>query len=333
MITRADYNEFPELVVEFLNYMDAIKNRSKLTVSEYATDLRTFFRYMKYYKGLTDCKNPNDESFEKISIKDIDDEFVKKITITDAYAFLSYCKDDRNNSARTRARKVSTLRDFFKFCKVQKGIIKENPMQQLDSPKLKQSLPKYLTLEQATDLLRSAFDGPNKERDFAIITLFLNCGMRLSELVSLNYTDIRDDNTIKVTGKGNKERTIYLNDACITAINNYMRVRPVDGVIDKDALFLSNRHQRISPKTVQHIVYTALDKAGLQGFSTHKLRHTAATLMYQYADVDVLVLKEILGHENVGTTQIYTHVVNDQLKNATDSNPLNTNKIKDIENK
>ena len=334
MITRADYAEFPATMVEFLNYMDAIKNRSKNTVSEYATDLRTFFRYCKYSKGLTDCKDPNnEEEFAKITIKDCDDEFVKSLTITDAYAFLSFCKDSRGNSARTRARKVSTLRDFFKFCKTQKGIIKDNPMQNLDSPKLKQTLPKYLTLEQATDLLRSSFDGPNKERDFAIITLFLNCGMRLSELVGLNYTDIRDDNTIKVTGKGNKERTIYLNDACISAINSYMRVRPVDGVLDRDALFLSNRKQRISPKTVQHIVYTALEKAGLEGFSTHKLRHTAATLMYQYGDADVLVLKEILGHENVGTTQIYTHIVNDQLKTATDNNPLNTASVKDIEKK
>lgn len=329
MITRADYIDFPNTMVEFLNYMDAIKNRSKNTVSEYATDLRTFFRYVKWSRGLTDVKDPKDEeAFATISIKDCDDNFVKNITITDAYAFLSFCKDARGNSARTRARKVSTLRDFFKFCKSQKGIIKEDPMAALDSPKLNKTLPKYLTLEEATDLLRSSFDGPHKERDFAIITLFLNCGMRLSELVGLNYTDIRDDHTIKVIGKGNKERTIYLNDACINAINSYMRVRPVDGVVDKEALFLSNRKQRISPKTVQHLVYTALDKAGLEGYSTHKLRHTAATLMYQYGDADVLVLKEILGHENVGTTQIYTHVVNDQLKTATDNNPLNKANIK-----
>ncbi|MBR5976606.1 MAG: recombinase XerC, partial [Clostridia bacterium] len=198
MITRADYKDFPDTMVEFLNYMDAIKNRSKNTVSEYATDLRTFFRYIKCLRGMTDVDPSDDEEFQKISIKDCDDEFVKKITITDAYSFLSFCKDTRGNSARTRARKVSTLRDFFKFCKSQKGIIKEDPMQNLDSPKLRQSLPKYLTLEEATDLLRSSFEGPHKERDFAIITLFLNCGMRLSELVGLNYTDIRDDNTIKV---------------------------------------------------------------------------------------------------------------------------------------
>lgn len=323
MITRADYVFFPSIMVEFLNYMDAIKNKSKNTISEYATDLRTFFRFLKVEHGLV----PESAPFDQIDIRDIDTKFIQSITLADAYAFLSYCKDDRGNSARTRARKVSTLRAFFKFCTVQKHIIEENPMQELDTPKLKQTLPKYLTLEESMELLEKAAEGPNKERDFAIITLFLNCGMRLSELVSLNYTDIRQDNTIKITGKGNKERTIYLNEACIRAINSYMAVRPVDGVKDREALFLSNRKQRISPKTVQHIVYSSLEKAGLEGYSVHKLRHTAATLMYQYGDADVLQLKEILGHENVGTTQIYTHVVNEQLKAATDNNPLNTPRV------
>ena len=318
MITREDYVDFPDIMVEFLNYMDAIKNKSKNTISEYALDLRTFFRYEKL------AKDPSLKcSFDEVNIKDIDEDFIKKITLADAYAFLSYCKDERDNSARTRARKVSTLKSFFKFCTTGKHILNENPLQELDSPKLKETLPKYLTLEESKKLLRVSYDGPNKERDFAIITLFLNCGMRLSELVSMNYTDIREDHTCKITGKGNKERTIYLNDACIYAIENYIKVRPVDGVKDKNALFLSSRNQRISPKTVQHIVYENLEKAGLKGYSVHKLRHTAATLMYRYGGVDVLVLKEILGHENVGTTQIYTHVVNEQLKEATDSNPLN----------
>lgn len=322
MITRADYGAFPDLMVEFLNYMDAIKNKSKATISEYATDLRTFFRFLKKDRGLS---SPTD-AFEDISIKDIDAAFIRSITLADAYAFLSFCKDERGNSARTRARKVSTIRAFFKFCTVQKHLLEENPMQELDTPKLKETLPKYLTLEEAMSLLEKTAEGPNKERDFAIITLFLNCGMRLAELVSLNYTDIRMDNTVKITGKGNKERTIYLNNACITAVNDYMAVRPVNGVKDKEALFLSNRKQRISPKTVQHIVYTNLEKAGLEGYSVHKLRHTAATLMYQYGNADVLELKEILGHENVGTTQIYTHVLNEQLKTATDNNPLNSPK-------
>lgn len=326
MITYSDYSTFPPLVVDFLNYLSVVKNQSKLTLSEYASDLRTFFRFLKIIRGLV----PSSTNFEDIQINDIDDEFIKSITISDAYAFLSYCKDDRDNNAKTRARKVSTIRNFFKYCTVQKKILSENPMQELDTPKLQKSLPKYLTLEQSQELLKNSATGKFKERDYCIITLFLNCGLRLAELVSLNYTDIREDSTMRVLGKGNKERTIYLNDACMDAIKAYMAVRPVDGVKDKKALFLSNRLQRISPKTVQHIVYSALEKSGLsdQGFSVHKLRHTAATLMYQYGDVDVLILKEILGHENLGTTQIYTHVVNDQLKKAAQSNPLSKEKLK-----
>lgn len=326
MITRADYGTFPPIMIEFLNYLAAIKNQSKLTISEYASDLRTFFRFIKVSRGLV----PPTDDFENINISDINADFLKTITLSDAYAFLSYCKDDRDNNAKTRARKVSTLRSFFKYCAVQAKILDENPMQELDTPKLPKTLPKYLTLEQSQELLKHSATGKFKERDYCIVTMFLNCGLRLSELVSLNYTDIRDDGTMRVVGKGDKERTIYLNDACMDAIKNYMSVRPVDNVKDKQALFLSNRLQRISPKTVQHIVYTALEKSGLanQGFSVHKLRHTAATLMYQHGDVDVLVLKEILGHENLGTTQIYTHIVDEQLKNAVQSNPLSKEKLK-----
>ena len=202
--------------------------------------------------------------------------------------------------------------------------IPENPMEELESPKLKKSLPKYLTLDESVQLLES-IDGRDKERDYAIITLFLNCGLRLSELCSLNYTDIKSDGTLTVTGKGNKERTIYLNEMCIDAVKDYMKVRPVDGVKDKNALFLSGRKNRISPKTVQHLVEKYIEKSGLgdRGFSTHKLRHTAATLMYQKGGVDVLLIKDILGHENLATTEIYTHIVDSQLKNAVESNPLN----------
>jgi site-specific recombinase XerD len=197
-------------------------------------------------------------------------------------------------------------------------------MVNLEAPKIKKSLPKYLTLEQSTALLR-AVDGKNKERDYCILTFFLNCGLHLAELVSINLSDFSDEGTLRVVGKGNKERTIYINDSCIKALKSYMRVRPVDGVIDKNALFLSNQKKRISPKTVQHLVNVYLEKAGLgnSGFSVHKLRHTAATLMYQHGNVDVLLLKEILGHENLATTEIYTHVVNEQLRKAVDSNPLN----------
>ena len=153
--------------------------------------------------------------------------------------------------------------------------------------------------------------------------------MRLSELVSIDYNDIKADGSLTIIGKGNKERVVYLNQACINAIVNYMKVRANDGVKDR-ALFLSSRNQRISPKTVQHIIYSYLDKAGIgdRGLSVHKLRHTAATLMYQHGNVDLLLLKEILGHENLGTTEIYTHIADDATRKAIESNPLSKEKAK-----
>ena len=309
----------PDRLLRFLNYQSTVKNKSELTIDEYCIDLRLFFKYLVFIRHR--LSGP----VEDVDISGVDDTFLNAVTLDDAYQFLSYCKNERGNQEKARARKVSSIRSFFKYLKMN-GVIAENPMVNLDSPKLKKSLPKYLTVEQAKKLL-SCIEGPNRERDYCIITLFLNCGMRLSELVSLNYNTIKiteDAATVVITGKGNKERTVYLNHACVAAINAYMRVRPKDGVIDKYALFLSNRLTRISPKTVQHMVDVYLEKAGLDGlgFSVHKLRHTAATLMYQSGHVDVMELKEILGHENLNTTQIYTHILDEQLRSAVDANPL-----------
>lgn len=316
-----DFNKLPPLVVDFLNYYSVIKNRSELTTTEYANDLLTFYRFIKQYRRLV----PNKTEFEEIDISDVDIGLISSVTLSDAYAYLAFCRNNRNNNERTRARKVSSLKAFYKFLFVQKKLLDENPLQELDSPKIKKSLPKYLTLDESLLLLKSV-DGKYKERDFCILTLFLNCGLRLSELVSLNLTDIRSNNTLIVTGKGNKERTIYLNAACIDAINAYLPYRHIDGVKDKKALFISRQKDRISPKTVQYIVKSNLEKCGLgdRKLSTHKLRHTAATLMYQYGQVDVLAIKEILGHENLNTTQIYTHIVDEQLKQAANANPLST---------
>lgn len=317
---KEEFHTLPQSVIGFLNYLSVVRSKSELTVLEYASDLRLFFRFMLIYRGIV----PNDTEFEKIDISFIDLDFIKTVKISDAYAFLSYCRSERKNDSASIARKVSSLRAFFKYLCVKMKQIPENPMEELESPKLKKSLPKYLSLDESIQLLES-IDGRDKERDYAIITLFLNCGLRLSELCSLNYTDIKSDGTMTVTGKGNKERTIYLNDMCVNAVKEYMKVRPVDGVKDKHALFLSNRKSRISPKTVQHIVEKFIEKSGLgdRGFSTHKLRHTAATLMYQKGGVDVLLIKDILGHENLATTEIYTHIVDEQLKDAVSSNPLN----------
>jgi len=317
----------PPVIRDFLTYNETIKGKSSTSIEEYYRDLVTFFRYLKFSRGIVS----EETDFLKIEINDVNPDLVKTVTLSELFSFLVYCKNERGNNAKTRARKTSTLRIFFKYLTVQVHILEVNPAQQLETPKLKSSLPVHLTLEESIDLLNS-IDGSFKQRDYCIITLFLNCGLRLSELCGLNLSDISDNESMRVLGKGNKERIVYLNDACINAIKAYLPYRPVDGVLakDKNALFLSKRKQRISNKTVQHIVYMCLDRAGLggRGLSTHKLRHTAATLMYQYGNVDIRVLKEILGHENVGTTQIYTHVSNEQVKHAIDANPLSKAKQK-----
>ena len=313
----------PPVAVQFIYYQSNVKNKSELTLNEYCLDLRLFLRYLIIS---SDKNKLTEEDLDAVDITCITSEFYKNITLNDAYRFLAYCKEVRKNRERSRARKSSAIRTFFKYLKTN-AIIDDNPMINLDSPKLKKTLPKYLTVEQAQKLLMS-IDGPNKERDYCIMTLFMNCGFRLSELVSIDYNAIKYESSesasVVITGKGNKQRTVYLNKACILSIKRYMNVRPTDGIKDRNALFLSNRLTRISTKTVQHLVDTYLEKAGLggQGFSVHKLRHTAATLMYQTGKVDVLELKELLGHESLNTTQIYTHIANEKVKKAVESNPL-----------
>lgn len=316
----ADFrNEAPQILKEYLFYQETVRARSSKTVNEYFIDLRTFFRYLKIHRGLV----PSDVEFDKIKIDDVNLDILKTVTLNDAYEYMNYLVRDRNNKVAARARKCSSLKGYFKFLSSNRKYLDKNPLEDLEMPKKPKKLPKYLTLEQSMELLNSV-DGDYKERDYAILTLFLNCGLRVSEMAGLNYTDIRTDNTVRVVGKGNKERVIYLNKACVNALNDYMKVRPVDGVKDKKALFISRNHNRMSVKTIQAMVYKYLAKIGLdaQGYSCHKLRHTAATLMYQYGDVDVRVLKEVLGHENLGTTEIYTHLSSTQLKSAADNNPL-----------
>ena len=301
--------------------MKPLGGKSSRSVEGYFHDLQTFFRYILLVRGLV----PKSAEFEKITIEKVDIELIKTVTVSDLYAFLVFCKEERQNGAASRARKTSTLRIFFKYLSVQTHQLENNPAEMLETPKVKQSLPKHLTLEDSLELLNSV-EGPYKERDYCILTLFLNCGLRLAELCALNLSSISGDGTLTVVGKGNKERMVYLNSACLDAISKYLPVRHNEGVpaSDKNALFISRNKRRISPKTVQHIVKTYLEKSGLgdMGYSTHKLRHTAATLMYQHGNVDIRVLKDILGHANLGTTQIYTHVSDKQIKQAVDSNPL-----------
>ncbi len=312
--------DVPYFLKDFITYMEAIRGKSKNTVSEYFFDLRTFLRYMKVLH-----MNASLDEFESIPIDDISIDFIQSITLHDLYEFLSYTSSERLNNANSRARKVAALRSFFKYLNTKAKLISDNPAKDLDSPKIPKSLPKYLSLDESRSLL-SHIDGNDKLRDYAIITLFLNCGMRLSELAGINLKDIKDDK-LTVIGKGNKERVIYLNKACIQAVDAYIeKERPKEGIKHphQNALFISRNKQRLSIKTIQHLVKKHLQAAGLDDtkYSVHKLRHTAATLMYQHGHVDVRVLQEILGHTNLATTQIYTHLDSEQLRHAADSNPL-----------
>lgn len=310
----------PTILNDFLTYNTVICNRSPNTVKEYNYDLVNFLKYMKNQKYKL-----NEVDYSKINIQDIDIDFIKKITLSDLYEYMHYLSTHSINKPASRARKIASIKSFFKYLNKKAKLLDTNITLDLDSPKLDKRIPKHLTLDESKKLLNTvnADTSKNRERDHAIITLFLNCGMRLSELISINITDIKDD-TLTVIGKGNKERTIYLNKACLKALDEYKKVRPVNNVKDKDALFLSERKQRISKRTVQYIVEKNVLKSNLdpKKYTPHKLRHTAATLMYKYGNVDIRALQEILGHESISTTEIYTHVDNDQIKAAVDSNPL-----------
>lgn len=312
--------EMPEIVRKYALYYRNIKGRSQKTVNEYCMDLRTFFRFMKRFRGLV----PDDTPLEEIPVQDIDLDFIRSITTLDIFEFMNFVADERSNMSSTRQRKSSSLKSFFGYLSVHEGLLETNPTENLTPPKKAKTLPRFLSLEQSIELL-NAVEGVDKERDYCILTLFLNCGMRLSELVSINMSDvIHNNSSLRIIGKGNKERMVYLNDACLAAIEGYVRVRPKDGVKDRNALFLSNRGTRISPKTVQAMVNKYLEKIGLggAGYSVHKLRHTAATLMYRHGHVDIRVLQDILGHENLGTTEIYTHTSSTQMEDAVHANPL-----------
>jgi len=323
-----DFNIFnnsilPDSAVDFLTYLETIKNKSGNTIDAYRKDLIIFFRFMLKYRGLV--KDDKIE-FDEIEIASIDDDFIKLIKLRDLYAFMSFVEKYRGNSAYARARKVATLKSYFKFLQGKARIIVDNPTTELESPKVNKRHPIDLTLNQSLHLLES-LDKKNKNyvRDYCILTLFLNCGMRLSELCNIQINKFKND-TLTIIGKGDKERTVYLNEACLKAIDNYFKVRNDSKALpeDKKFLFLSTRNTPINQRTVEVMIKKHIINAGLtdEKYTPHKLRHTAATLMYKYGNVDIRSLQSILGHENISTTQIYTHVDDDSLREAVKSNPL-----------
>ena len=325
----ADYRtEAPQILRDFLAYHETIKAHSKRTVDEYFLDLRNFFRYLKQTRDPSLAGLALDE----IDISDVDLDFVSSVTLTDIYGYMAYLSRDRvrNQNSRnpdyglnaaSRARKIATIRSFYNYLTNKMHLLRENPVKDMDSPKLKKTLPKYLTLDESLHLLESV-DGKNQDRDYCILALFLNCGLRISELVGLNLNDIQDD-ALRILGKGNKVRIVYLNETCQDALQRYLAVRrPIRGR-DENALFLSSQNERISRSTVHAMVKKRLREAGLDStqYSSHKLRHTAATLMLQNG-VDVKAVQEVLGHDHLNTTEIYTHIDNDALRTAAKANPL-----------
>lgn len=321
MAVGKKYSDVPQLLRDYLNFMTVIKGKSENTVKEYYYDLRMFLKFLRASSdGLPLI------SLDDISLVDFDMNLLKEISLSDLYEFMAYVNDEKSSNDNYRARKVASLRSFFKYLHVKVNFIETNPAEYLDSPKIKKRMPRYLSFDECVRFL-NAIDGKHRQRDLAIFVIFLNCGLRLSELVGINIKNIDfDKRTLRVIGKGNKERMVFLNDLCMDAINSYMAVRPNDIVKpqSRDALFLSAQGNRISNRMVELLAKKYFDKAGIDSelYSPHKLRHTAATLMYRDGNVDIRTLQELLGHASLSTTQIYTHIRNDDLKDAADKNPL-----------
>ena len=331
-----DVNEFSPVVREFAGYKTVIQGCSQRTVEQYLIDLRTFFRYLLCEGDAKTLRDP--EKFREITVESVDLEYLRGVTTDQIYDFLLYADSERENQTAAKARKLAAIRALFKFLVNKRGYLTDNPAANIDSPKKKKALPKFLSLDEARALLAAVWndtDSRNRERDFCIITLFLNCGMRVAELVGIDLQDIDPRlRSLRVLGKGNKERIIYLNEACREALTLYLSVRKGEqyvGCTDR-ALFLSNRQARLSIQGVQVTVQKYLKLAGLESkhYSVHKLRHTAATLMYQSGAVDIRVLKDILGHEQLNTTQIYTHVSDRSMEEAMRHNPLSGERPEDF---
>lgn len=319
---KAKYDDVPDILRNYLNYMLVIKGRSENTVKEYYYDLRTFFKYIHAISNDLDILN-----LDKIELDNFDNNLLKQVELNDLYEFMTYINNFKSSNDSYKARKVASLRSFYNYLSTKIGFMENNPAINLDTPKLKKRVPKFLTLEESIRLLKS-IDGKFRERDIAIFVLFLNCGLRLSELVGINISNINfEKRTLRIIGKGNKERIVFLNNICIEAINSYLVVRPTDvEYSDKDALFISSKNRRISNRMVEILAKKYFKAADIDAtrYSPHKLRHTAATIMYKEGNVDIKTLQEILGHVSISTTQIYTHINSQDMKDAADNNPFNS---------
>ena len=310
-------------IVEYVRYLEVISGKSPNTAFSYYCDLRGFSRFMKRRRGLV----PEDAELKDIDPKGLDTAFWGSVTKEDIYEYLYFLNRECGNKKSSTARRLASLHGFYDYLVNQVNKLTEDPTAAIKPPKQDKVLPKYLTAEQSMELLESTqtqSDFP--ERDYCMVVLFLNCGMRLSELVGMDLGDIDlEQRQIRLFGKGHKERMVYLNDACVDALQRYLSKRnTLEGLQPKEkAVFVTRRRkERISNRRVEQLVTGAMKAAGLKGFSTHKLRHTAATLMYQTGNVDILTLKQLLGHSSVGTTQIYTHLQEFQVRAAIEENPL-----------
>lgn len=332
MLSKASdnkYSDVPQILRNYLNFMIVIKGKSPNTVKEYYYDLRLFFKFIEAVSN-----NISLNEIDSVVLDNFDENILKQIELNDLYEFMAFINNSHSSNDNYRARKVASIRSFFNYLHTRVNFITSNPAANLDSPKIKKRMPRYLTLEESINFL-STIDGKFKARDLAMFSIFLNCGLRLSELVGINLRNINlEKRTLRVIGKGNKERMVYLNDLCIDAIKSYLEVRPeVTNHSDMDALFISSHGKRISNRMVEIIAKKYFEKAGLnyELYSPHKLRHTAATLMYRDGNVDIRTLQELLGHTSLATTQIYTHIKNDDLRDAANSNPLANIKIENNE--
>ncbi len=320
-------SEYPKLIVEFASYKQTIQGCSPKTVSEYLFDLRTFCRYLILTRR---GDKPTPEIMRETPFAHLELDFFASVTTYEIYEFMLYTDSTRGNGNSAKSRKLCAIRMFYKYLTVKRGLLENSPAANIESPKQKRQLPKHLSVEESVSLLTSVqedTDSSSRARDYAILTLFLNCGLRLSELCGIRFGDMDPQlRSMRVTGKGAKERVVYLNDACKEALTAYLPIRRAMKAKPgaTDALFISRQGKQISVKTVQWMVKKYLTAAGLEykHYSTHKLRHTAATLMYQTGKVDIRVLKDILGHEQLTTTQIYTHVSDKGMENAMAENPL-----------